>query len=258
VIGTLAAEALALATGIFPKHAPSVAEVKRAATLHGRLEAAFKKFLTQEEPEEYEWELPPEQGELHRQLLEPLEGDEWAPLHVPPEIFGQWLIIINRARKYIADKWPIYPAEGLTPANYELDSSELGDVWELVRALDGLDGIIGDLKSHTLSPAQMAAFSECFPDFYAVAVGGDGLDEGEVPLLFSLLVGMLKSEQEITADQEDMIRVLQKQPDQEPILVTQPQPAPQSKKPAQASAEKESQSTMTRTEVLESKQQRGK
>jgi len=254
---TLAAESLALATGLFPKRAPTESDIRRATTMHGRVEAAIKAFLKQEEPEPYEWELPPEQGELHRMLLAPLELQDDPNDSLPAETFGQWLLILGRARQYVADKWPIYDAEALTPMNYELDPNELGDVWELVRALDGVDGLIGDLKSCTLSPAQVAAFSACYPDFYTLVAGGAGMTaDSPVPILHEHLAPMAAKGEEPTIEQEDMIRVLQQLPDRAQIVVKLPQQQAQGRKSPLPS--KAAQISRTRDESLEAKQQQEK
>lgn len=258
MIGTLAAESLALATGIFPKRAPSEADVRRAVKMHGRIEAALKWFLNNDAAEPYEWEMPPPQDELHSDVLTPLEGDKWDAHHLDPATLGQWLIIVNRARQYIADKWPIYPSDGLALANYELGDSELDDVWELTRSLDGLDGITSDLKSHALAPEQVAAFAACYPDFYEVTIGGANSPPGaSTPILFELMTELGDGLHELTSDHEDMLRVLQQLPDQAPII-TSPSPSPQSKKPVTASVQKLAQSSQTHSEVLETKQQQGK
>ena len=254
---TLAAESLALATGLFPKHAPSPADIKRATTIHGRVEAAIKAFLKQEEPEPYEWEMPPDQGELHQMLLAPLEFADDPNDALPAELFGQWILILGRARQYAADKWPIYDAEALTPTNYELDPNELGDVWEIVRALDGVDGIIGDLKSCTLSPAQVTAFAACYPDFYTLIAGGAGMTpDSPIPILHENLAPMAAKGEEPTVEQEDMIRVLQQLPDRAPIVVKLPQQQQQGRKSPLPS--KAAQVSRTRDESLEAKQQQEK
>lgn len=257
---TLAAESLALATGLFPKRAPSEADIRRATKIHGRVEAAIKEFLKQEQAEPYEWELPPEQGELHQMLLTPVAFEDDPTDSLSPELFGQWIMIVNRARQYAAAKWPIYDAQALTPANYELDPNELGDVWEIVRALDGVDGLIGDLKSCTLSPQQVAAFAECYPDFYTLVAGGAGMQaDSPIPILHEHLFALVSKGEEPTAEQEDMIRVLQQLPDRAPIIVQGPQPQQQPQqqpgKKAPPAPQKAAQISRTRDEALEAKQQ---
>jgi hypothetical protein len=256
---TLAAESLLIATGIFPKKSPSDADIRRATTIHGRVEAAIKAFLKQEEPEPYEWEMPPEQGELHQQILAPLEFKDDPNDALPAELFGQWILLLGRARQYIADKWPIYDAEALVPTNYELDANELGDVWELVRAVDGVDGVISDLKSGTLSPPQVAAFAACYPDFYTLVAGGAGMTpDSPIPILHEQLAPLAANGWEPSAEQEDMIRVLQQIPDRAPIIVQlPPQQQPQQKRKTPLPS-KAAQISRTRDEALEAKQQQEK
>ena len=134
--GTLPAECLALTTGIFPKKPPSVADVARALKLHKRVESAIIEFLAEGKPQRFEWTRPPQQEELHMDLVTPVDGLSWQAEHLPLEVLPQWLMVVNQARKYCADKWPIYNADGLQPANYALADDELGDIWELVRAVE--------------------------------------------------------------------------------------------------------------------------
>jgi hypothetical protein len=246
--GTLPAECLALTTGIFPKKPPSVADVARALKLHKRVESAIIEFLAEGKPQRFEWTRPPQQEELHMDLVTPVDGLSWQAEHLPLEVLPQWLMVVNQARKYCADKWPIYNADGLQPANYALADDELGDIWELVRAVDGIDAFFSDLKSSTLSPAMVAAVQSCFPDYY----------ETVKTISFDALAGFLAKKKTITPAQEDMIRVLLQIPDEAPITVTQAPQTPTTtkpKKPTKSANEKLATASRTRQEAYEAQQQ---
>ena len=222
MIGTLPSECLALATGLFPTKPPTQADLVRASKLHNKAQSAIRAFLNAEAPEPWEaWTRPPEQEELHKDLLAPTDEtlahtEEVAPLTLLP----QWLLILDRARHYVADKWPIFPAEGLTPANFALAPDEYADVWELVRGLDGINDFLADLRSHALSPDQVTAVKACYPDWY------ESLDG----IVFDELTSLAQKKKQLTWQQEDMVRVLRGLPEEEPITATQPS-APPKKSP---------------------------
>jgi hypothetical protein len=211
MIGTLPAEALVLVTGLFPKKPPSPAHVQQALNMHARAASAIKAFLNAEKSEKVEWEKPPEQEELHKDLLAPLGDQNWAVDHLPMEIVPQYLIVINQARKYCADKWPIYDASGLLPMNYALSQDELGDIWEIIRALDGIKNFFDDLKAHCLTPQEVLAVKTCYPDWY------ESLDK----IVFDELTTFAVKKRQLTWQQEDQIRVLRGLPDEAPITVKQ-------------------------------------
>lgn len=248
MIGSLPAECLALVTGIFPKRPPTSAEVARATKLHARVESAIREFYAEEKPQKYEWLRPPPQDELHRDLATPVDSQDWPEDGLPFHIVPQWLIVVNQARKYAADQWPIYNADSLEPANYALANDELGDVWEIVRALDGIDAYFSDLKSYTLSPAMVTAVRTCFPDYY------DTIQE----IMFSNLVTALGKKRTITPEQEDMIRVFAQIPDEAPITIKQAAPQPtmtKPKRPTKSPNEKLASTSRTRQEAYEAQQQ---
>ena len=268
--GTLAAEALALATGIFPKRLPTPFDVARAKKIHARVQTALRYFLKAEKPDKWEaWTRPPPQDELHMDLSTPVTAEDWPhedSQHLPLEIVPQWLMVVNQARKYCCDKWPIYDAESLTPANFALAEDELGDVWEIVRALDGEENFLADLKAHVLSPPQVDAVKACFPDFYETCFGASPSGQstpGVVPILFEELTRVVAQKRTLTEQQEDMIRVLEGLPDQAPITI-KPQapilktPPGGGKKMPKSSADKADVRTQTRSEALELRQQNAK
>ena len=249
MIGTLPAECLALATGLFPKRPPSPTQLSQAANLHARAAAAIKSFLKAEGPEPIEWTRPPEQEQLHADLLAELPLMDWAGTadHIPLHILPQWGLVLGQARKYAADKWPIFDAEGLTPANYALSSDELGDEWEIIRALDGIKNFFADLSAHCLSPAQVTAVKTAYPDWY------ESLDR----IVFEALVDMLSAKRALTWQQEDQVRVLRGLPDEAPITATQksnPPPSPDKDQPTSKSVRQ----LRTKDERIESSAQEAK
>jgi hypothetical protein len=216
--GRLPAECLALATGLFPTRPPSQAELVRASKLRNKAQAHVRAFLKAETPAKWEsWQRPPAQEELHKDLLAPLDPnlavtDEVAPLILLP----QWLLVLDQAKKYAVDKWPIFDAEGLTPANFTLAPDEYGDEWDIVRALDGIENFFGDLRAHCLASEQVAAVKACYPDWW------EALDA----LVFDELADLLAKKKQLTWQQEDMVRVLRDMPGELPITATQPAAPP--------------------------------
>jgi hypothetical protein len=240
--GTLPAEALALATGLFPRHPPTYAQVQQAANVPARARAAIKAFLSADKPEPVIWERPPEQEKLHQDLLAPLGEPAWAGMadHLPMEMLPQWMLVLGNARQYAANKWPTYDAPDLIPANYGLSTDELGDVWEIVRALDGAKSFWADLQAHCLAPAQVAAVAACYPAWYA------DIDTA----VFAELVKVVERKQHLTWQQEDQLRVLRGLPDEAPLTASQPKAPP----PRQGAGlgDKAAQRLRTRDERLDS------
>jgi hypothetical protein len=169
------------------------------------------------------WERPSEQEALHADLLAPVEKDEWQASHLPVEMLPQWLLVLSTARRYAADKWPIFDATALTPANYSLSTDELGDLWEIVRALDGTEAFFSDLKAHCLSPAAVLAVKTAYPAWYA------SLDH----ILFDELVSFASAKKTLSWQQEDMLRVLRGLGEDAPISAP-PAPPPAAKSSSSA------------------------
>lgn len=242
----LAGDCLALATGIFPRRPPSPSDTARAAKVIARAQTAVRAFLKAEKAEPWEaWKRPPDQEELHAQLCSPVDTDGWDAGHLPPVVYPAWLMTVNAARKYVADRWPIFDAEGLTPANYALSSDEYGDVWELVRAVDGEENMFADLRSHVLTPAMVDAVKACYPDFY------QALDR----IVFEELATLARQKKQLTWQQEDMVRVLRGLPDEAPITVAQPSPpTPQQNRSARPGRSAEQ--ARTRNERIEAGESR--
>jgi hypothetical protein len=224
--GRLPADCLALATGIFPTRHPSESEFTRATKLHNKAQAHLRAFFKAERPEPWEaWQRPPEQSELHKDLVTELDS-ALAVLDgpMPAGVLPQWWLAIGAARKYLADKWPIFEAEGLTPANFALSSDEYGDIWDLVRAVDSIENFFADLRSHCLCTEQVDAVKACWPDWY------ETLDQ----MVFEELADIAGKKKQLTWQQEDMVRVLRGLPNEEPITATQPSAPPKRKaKPQQ-------------------------
>ena len=209
----LSAETLALATGIFPTRPPSPANVMRASKLPGKVVASVRAFLTAESPEKWEaWVRPPHQDELRSDLLKTLSSDLVASEAAPADLLPLWLIEVGESRKYLLDNWPVFDAEGLTPANFALSEDEYGDIWELVRTVDGMDNFLADLRAHVLSFEQVEAFRKCYPEFYSAM---DHIVQDE-------LAGLLAKKKALSWQQEDMVRILRSLPPETPITATQP------------------------------------
>lgn len=240
----LPGDCLALSTGIFPKHPPTPSNVARAEKIVARAESAIKAFFNAESPDPYLPERAPPQDELHQSLAEPLDTDGWQVEHIPnPVIYPQWILTVTAARQYAADKWPIFEEDTLEPANFELAPDELGDVWEIVRAIDGQDGFFGDLKSHTLSPEQVDAVKTCYPDYYAALM----------EIVFEQLQVLVKRKNPLRYELQDMVRVLQQLPDEATIQIEKPK-APEKSEP-ENTAQKTAASARTPGEAREAIQQ---
>lgn len=218
MIGTLAAETLALATGIFPKKPPSPADTARATKLHAKVETAIKRFLRGDKPEKWEaWQRPPGQDDLHASIVDVIDADGWFDDHMPIEITPQWLIVVMKARKYLVDKWPTYDdADKLGPANFALSEDEYGNIWELVRTLDGIDNFLADLESYVLTREQVEALKECFPDFF------ESMDS----IILECLTDIQSNGKSLTWQQGDMVRILRNIPDEAPLMTEPAAPEP--------------------------------
>jgi hypothetical protein len=213
MIGTLAAECLAIVTGIFPTHAPSENDVERAVKLHNKVQSKLREFLKAEKPEDWEkWERPPNQQELFDQLTEPLSEKLMESDVVPVEILAQWALVISKAREFLISKWPIFETDGVIPEKLPLSTDEYADLWSLVRAVDGIDNLFADLQSHCLEDAQIDAIRACYPDWY----------EETDKMIFDELVNVVSKKHVLTWQQEDMLRVFRSLPGEEPLTVTQP------------------------------------
>lgn len=222
-------ECLALATGLLTTSPPSESDVNRAEKLLNKVEMHIRAFLKAETPDKWEcWERPPEQSELRQDLLKTFDPEELLdePSAAGPELLGKWILVLTNARQYVTKKWPVYDEQALTPANYELAPDEYGDVWELTRAVDGIENLFGDWRSHMLSAEQVEAARACYPDFMAT------VDE----MLMDELAAHIAKKRKLTWQQEDQIRVMRNLPGEEPITVQAP--PPRQKKEPKANLEK--------------------
>lgn len=208
-------ECLALATGLLPSKPPSDSDIARASKLLNKVEAHIRAFLRAEGPDKWEcWQRPPDQTELHQDLIKPLDPEmvqDEHPLHA--ELLGKWFLVLSNARQFVVKNWPVFDEQALVPASFELAPDEYGDVWELVRSLDGIENLFGDWRSHMLNAEQVEAARACFPDFMAT------VDE----MLLHELADHVAKKRKITWQQEDQIRVMRGLPGEEPITVQAPQ-----------------------------------
>jgi hypothetical protein len=211
-LGNLAAECLALCTGIFPKRPPSTSEVKQALSLLRKADHAFRAFLEADKTEPYEYEPPPEQEQLLSDLSVPAGSDTWVQEELPITTVPAWLIKVNEARAYCFAKWPKYDAKTVTPSYFDLAEDELGDIWEIVRAVDSADTLLAEMRSHTLSPAQVAAVAENFPAYYAALI--EIFDEA---LTDFVAKSQKKDGKPLSIPQEDVIRTFKQLGEDDPI-----------------------------------------
>lgn len=210
----LAAECLALVTGIFPTKPPTNTEINRALKILGKAESAINDFLSAENPSQYEYEPPPPQGELLQSLATDAGKEEWFNVDLPTDTLPAWIIKVNEVRAYCEEKWPKYEEKALTPAYYDLAEDELGDIWEIVRSVDSADTMINEMRSHTLSPSQVEAVSKNYPNYYAAFV--EILDD-------RLIEFALKKDFLLSIPQEDVIRTLKKLGEDDAVIPAQPE-----------------------------------
>lgn len=249
---SLAAECLCLITGIFPKRPPNTSEVKQAMGLMRKADHAFRDFLDAEKTEPYEYEPPPEQEQLLSDLSLPTGSEEWAHDELPITTVPAWLIKVNEVRAYCADKWPKYDAKSITPSYYDLAEDELGDIWEIVCAVESADTLFSEMKSHTLSPAQVSAIAANYPAYYAALI--EIFDENLVTFVEK---SQKKDGKQLSMPQEDVIRTLKQLGEDDAIEPKndQKQPAP----PTSAAKSKEKANTvaanMPISSAIEARQQ---
>jgi hypothetical protein len=251
---TLPAECLALVSGLFPRRPPTLADADRAARVVKRVEAAVKRFIRAEEPAPWEaWQRPPGQEDLHRDLLDELDVERWDLTDsVAPVVYGQWIIIVERARQYVRDRWPTYDdPDSLGPANFALAEDELMDVWELVRSLDGIDNVLSDFESYVLTREQVEAVAACYPEFYAQVCA----------IVREQLAELQTKGKDVSWQKGDILRVLLSIPDAAPLAsqaTTQQQPAPSPPRaPSGASREAQIREARTPAERVEANETAG-
>jgi hypothetical protein len=244
MIGTLPAESLALATGIFTKKPPTASDLQRATKIENKVSMALKRFLKGEKPERWEaWQRPIGQTELYEEITTDLDIEDFDDLQMDV-LVPQWVAVVTGVKHFLKTKWPLFPAEGLLPTNFDLATDEYFDVWELVRSVDGIENFLADLESYVLTREQVEAFQTVYPDFY----------ERILWHLNDQLEDFLIKKKTVSWQQEDMIRILQGRPDEEPILIESQQA--QQQPPAPTSPNKRADETRTRTETIESKEMR--
>lgn len=225
---SLVAECLCLCTGIFPKRPPNTTEIKQALDLLRKADHAFRAFLEADAPDPYGYEPPPEQEQLLIDLSMPTGEETWVHEELPILTVPAWLLKVNEVRAYCAGKWPKYDAKTVTPSYYDLAEDELGDIWEIVRAVDSADTLFSEMKSHTLSPAQMDAVAENFPAYYAALI--EVFDEALVDFVAK---SQKKDGKQLTIPQEDVIRTFKRLGEDDPIT-----PKEEAKQPAQPAGPK--------------------
>jgi hypothetical protein len=194
------------------------------------------------------WQRPPGQEDLHRDLLDPVASEKWDLSEtVAPELYGQWLMVLAQARKYLTDKWPIYDdPDSLGPANFALAKDEYLDAWELIRSLDGIDGVLADFESFVLNREQVEALAACFPEFYAQIQ----------KITREQLLEMQLKGRDLPWQKGDMLRVLLNIPDATP-LASQPTTQQQPSKPPKPRTDKQLQETRTPAERVEANEAAG-
>lgn len=217
MIGTFPAECLALVTGIFPTRPPSAGDLARAAKLPDKAKACVREFIKAETPPLWEaWTRPPAQADLFAALKEDLDPKVMETDEVPIEILGQWALIIGRARQYVVAKWPVYEDDAIVPGVFDLGPDEYGNIWDIVRAVDGTDALFGDFASHCLDSSQVDAVKECFPDWF----------EALSKVAFDEIVSAVGHKLPIFWQKDDMLRVLRGLSSETQIEESQPMPTP--------------------------------
>jgi hypothetical protein len=221
---SLPSESLVAITGIFPSRHPSELMVRAAQGYMDRVRRRLVTFLAADTPEKMKWERPPAQDDLWKDITTPLdEADltDWLT-GVPHEMGLGYALVIDKARSYIRQRWPIFPDESLDIHNTELAQDEYGDVWQIVRTLDKPDTLFDDMDALILLPDQVDAFAEIYPTIYQKTVELASL------LLqpFISVNGMAKAKRRLSFLREEQMRTLMRLPLDAPIAAP---PEPQKK-----------------------------
>jgi hypothetical protein len=202
-------------TGIFPTHRPSDLMVRGAQGYMDRVRRRLVTFLAADKPEKLKWERPPAQDDLWSDIttpIDPADLTEWLD-GLPFEMGMGYALVIDKARSYIRQRWPIFPDESLDIHNTTLAQDEYGDVWQLVRTLHKPDTIFDDMDALVLLPDQVDAFAEIYPTIYQKTVELASL------LLqpFISIEGMAKAKKHLGFLREEQMRTLMRLPLDAPI-----------------------------------------
>ena len=222
VNGSLPAECLVAMTGIFPTRAPSELTIRGADSYPSRIRRRLAAFLAAEEVAPMEWERPPAQADLWKDLTTPLNSQKitaWLEGLENLEMVAGYSLVIEAAREYVKKAWPIYPDSSLGLRNVELAPDEYGDVWHLTRTLNDPETLFDDLDSLLLLPVQVEAFAAVYPDLY------EATKNIAILLLqpFTEIEGFGKKHNPLRWGREEQIRTLLQIPNDAPIETAEPQ-----------------------------------
>jgi len=211
----LQAEMLVAMTGIFIQRAPSELEVRGARNYPARVRRRLAAFLDGSEVVPFQWDRPPSQKSLMRDLSEPLDHDETLKMiaDLDVEVGLHFPITLNNARQYILNKWPRFVDNSLGLHNYELATDEYGDVWHLCRTLDKFESVFDDMDSLLLLPEQVEAVTAVFPELMAMV-------RATAMLLvqpFVSIDGITETKKSLAPEREEQLRTLLGVPNDAPI-----------------------------------------
>jgi hypothetical protein len=166
----LMAESLVAMTGIFPTRAPSEIEIRGSANYLARIRRRVLKFLGSADVVPIKWKRPPSQESLWTSLATPVDPREFAAWGLESDldvsVSVAYPAIVQAARDYAKQLWPLYQDTALGLRTYDLATDELYDVWHIVRTLDDLDTVFDDLDSMILLPEQVTTIKTIYPTLY--------------------------------------------------------------------------------------------
>ena len=249
--GSILAESLVAMSGIWLSRRPSELLIRGAASYPDRIRRRLASFLAADAPERLKWERTPAQTDLWRDLNAEIDPEELAAflLGVPDDMAMGYPIVVQAARDYIRERWPIFDDTSLGLRNVELSPDEYGDVWQLTRTLNDPQTLFDDMDALALLPEQVDAFSAVYP----------GLYEATVNVAFLLLQpfvqveGMTGKKKALSFVREEVMRTLLRLPMDAPFAPPQTEQQPGTEAQKQRSAKSNERRTTTPTERIADK-----
>lgn len=231
--GNFEAEALVAVTGVLPTSEPSEVDVAAAKRFSVRLKKRIDQFLDAKQKEPLKWKKPPKQRQLRAQLTESLDAlnmHEWLEGH-DAATFGGYALVLSGARKYLNDRWPVYPvANTLQIENHDLALDEYFDYWRTFRVVNDPEVIFDDMDALVLLPEQVTCLQAVYPAIYDTIAKLVNLSLQA----YVKVPGEDKAKKTMSWRRESQVRVLLQLTDDEPLPIVEQQDQQQQGKPGPA------------------------